>query len=328
MVQVGNRMVADVPGSKNLRVVVDPKVGGTRVAGLTFTRAVAMNIWRDGTVVVNRAGVQATDDQGMPYLSTRVQIRGARAIVMMPAPHLRPPVPRTVSLAHLRQAGPLCGARLWLHGKIEEERQQQLTASRTRITSLMRDAVHTVWSDRVARVAASENETGNTLMYIIGKMGVLFDAKETLDGDTSKRLMKRFDAIPKEELMAWANAARHLTSDQTFRDDVRVNDGIIYGMRLKQPQDIILVELMFTLLPADPLFYRERYNLQEAARYRGRIKQISMADVRLLQVAMPAFEKAELDAALSLALVHRYFPEETFARNAFLTDLARMLPRR
>jgi hypothetical protein len=327
MVRIGNRMVADVPGSRNLRVVVDPKVGGTRVAGLTFKRAVAMNIWKDGTVVVNRTGVQAIDDQGNPYLSTRIKIRGASAIVMIPAPQLRPPLPRTVSLEHLRRAGPLCGARLWLHGTTDAQRQAEITASRSRIAALMKADAHTTWGNRVARVAASENETGNTIMYLIGKMGVLFNEQQVLKEEMSKRLLARFEAIPKEELLAWANAARHLTSDQAYRADIEGNDGIVYGMRLKQAQDMILVDLMFTLLPVEPLFRRERYNLREAARYRGRLKQISMADVRLLQVAMPAFEKAELDAALSLTLMHRYFPAETFSRNVFLTDLARLLPR-
>ena len=77
--------VPDAPGSKNIRVVVNEKVGSTRCAGLAFAAGCTVSIAKDGVVEVDKEGVRAKDGFGGVYVSRKMQWEGTRAIVMVAA---------------------------------------------------------------------------------------------------------------------------------------------------------------------------------------------------------------------------------------------------
>lgn len=75
----------DVPGSKDIHIEIDPEIKETPFAGLIFTAPCVAEIWPDGTVVVDRAGVPATDAQGAAWESRSIAVDGKDSIVMLPA---------------------------------------------------------------------------------------------------------------------------------------------------------------------------------------------------------------------------------------------------
>jgi ankyrin repeat protein len=77
--------VPDAPGSKNIRLVVEKKVGFTRLAGLRFTDSCTVNIGKDGTVEVDKEGVQANDDSGTHYVSKKIRSGATDVVVMVAA---------------------------------------------------------------------------------------------------------------------------------------------------------------------------------------------------------------------------------------------------
>ena len=75
-----------VPGainSQNITVKIDPSVGHTDIAGLRFGREVILNIWEDGSIEVDKEGVEATDKDGVRWISKKVNFDGKRAILMV-----------------------------------------------------------------------------------------------------------------------------------------------------------------------------------------------------------------------------------------------------
>jgi len=73
----------DELNSRNIRVVVNKKLGYTTFAGLRFKHEAVVNIWEDGTVEVNRKGVAGEDKELRTYLSTKVKLKGKTVHVMM-----------------------------------------------------------------------------------------------------------------------------------------------------------------------------------------------------------------------------------------------------
>ena len=78
-----SRFYPDALGSENIKVVVNKKVGYTEVAGLNFKQEVTMNIWKDGTVELDRERVEASDKNNISWISKRVTSSGKNAIVMV-----------------------------------------------------------------------------------------------------------------------------------------------------------------------------------------------------------------------------------------------------
>lgn len=75
---------ADLPGSTDIRVDVDPAVGYTTFVGLKFTCDCTIDIWKDGTIEVGRPGIIAEDEGGQQYVSREVDVTpGKSAIVMV-----------------------------------------------------------------------------------------------------------------------------------------------------------------------------------------------------------------------------------------------------
>jgi serine/threonine protein kinase len=75
--------VPDVHGSTGLHVVVNHKLGYTTAAGLRFQQDVVMNIWDDGVVEIDKAGVQAADAKGVRYVSQQRTIGDRTGLVMV-----------------------------------------------------------------------------------------------------------------------------------------------------------------------------------------------------------------------------------------------------
>ena len=82
---IGKTLLPDALGSDNIRLIVDPAIGFTKLAGLRFKSDCVLNIWKNGTVEVNAPGVKAEDDAGHGYVSKEVSTQGRRAIVMVAA---------------------------------------------------------------------------------------------------------------------------------------------------------------------------------------------------------------------------------------------------
>ena len=76
----------DALGSKNIKIVVNKKVGYTEYAGLKFHQSAIVNIWKDGTIEVDREGVEAVDKNKTLYLSQRRKIDEKESIVMVQSP--------------------------------------------------------------------------------------------------------------------------------------------------------------------------------------------------------------------------------------------------
>ena len=77
------KIYVDALGSENIIVVVNKKIGYTEIAGLKFKQEVTIDIWKDGTVEVDREGVEAADKNNITWISKRVLSDGKNAIVMI-----------------------------------------------------------------------------------------------------------------------------------------------------------------------------------------------------------------------------------------------------
>jgi len=75
----------DEVNSKNIKVVVNKILGYTTFAGLKFKHDATVNIWENGTIEVNRKGIEAEDDDGNKYISKKVAIGKKVGYVMMQA---------------------------------------------------------------------------------------------------------------------------------------------------------------------------------------------------------------------------------------------------
>jgi hypothetical protein len=64
-------------------VLVNKKLGYTTLAGLKFKQEAKVNIWEDGTVEVDRKGVEADDKEQIKYVSKKVKLKEKTAFVMM-----------------------------------------------------------------------------------------------------------------------------------------------------------------------------------------------------------------------------------------------------
>jgi len=71
------------PGSQNVTVKINPATGHTHVAGLAFNQEVVLNIWEDGTVEVNKAGIVASDKDGNEWISKKAKVGDKIAIVLI-----------------------------------------------------------------------------------------------------------------------------------------------------------------------------------------------------------------------------------------------------
>jgi len=78
---MGGDLLADTPGSEDIRIeIVDPP-GQTRYAGLTFTSPCVLSLGADGTLHAASEGVTGVDDEGYAWRS-RELIREDRPVIV------------------------------------------------------------------------------------------------------------------------------------------------------------------------------------------------------------------------------------------------------
>lgn len=82
---VGGRQPIDNPGSKDIRIQIDPQTKSTTYAGLTFGSACVVEILADGTVVTDKEGIQVSDVQNKRWVATRCSLNGGDAVCFLPA---------------------------------------------------------------------------------------------------------------------------------------------------------------------------------------------------------------------------------------------------
>lgn len=108
---MGRRPVVDLPGSRDIRVEVDPAVKVTHFVGLAFTTPCILSIDKDGTVVADTAGIVAPDARGVLWRSRAVAADSTRNafFAFRPAPRgttrpARPPRAATRPASSTRPA--------------------------------------------------------------------------------------------------------------------------------------------------------------------------------------------------------------------------------
>lgn len=73
----------DAPGSQNVSVGINERVGHTEIAGLRFEQEATINVWETGVVEADREGIEATDPSGATWVSKNATVEGKDAIVMI-----------------------------------------------------------------------------------------------------------------------------------------------------------------------------------------------------------------------------------------------------
>lgn len=76
----GDDVVIDSPGSRDLRIEIDPKVKKTTYAGLVFTTPCVLEIFDDTTLIANQEGVIAKDKNGKQWKSRKVTLDNKEVI--------------------------------------------------------------------------------------------------------------------------------------------------------------------------------------------------------------------------------------------------------
>lgn len=79
----GMVQLPDVPNSKNIKIAINKEVGYTDYAGLRFEQQATVNVWDNGTVEVDREGVQASDKSGILWISKKIPLEFKEFIVMV-----------------------------------------------------------------------------------------------------------------------------------------------------------------------------------------------------------------------------------------------------
>lgn len=70
----GDEVVIDAPGSRDVRIQIDPGVKKTTYAGLVFTTPCVAEILEDTTLVIDQEGLVAKDKAGKQWKSRKVTV--------------------------------------------------------------------------------------------------------------------------------------------------------------------------------------------------------------------------------------------------------------
>ena len=81
---VSGGFILDTPGSKNITYKVNEGQKAT-YAGLTFRETITASILKDGTLLITKEGVIATDKNGKQWKSQKTSIDGQEVIAFFPA---------------------------------------------------------------------------------------------------------------------------------------------------------------------------------------------------------------------------------------------------
>lgn len=81
---VDSQMRPEMLGADNIFIEINPAVGHTQYAGLIFTTPCVVEILMDGTVLINRAGVEVKDRRGYRWRSRQAFIGGRQVSAFFP----------------------------------------------------------------------------------------------------------------------------------------------------------------------------------------------------------------------------------------------------
>ena len=76
-----NQYVVDAPGSKNVKIEIDPTVDSTWYAGLIFENSCVLEILDDFTLLVDRVGIRAKDGEGNYWRSQKATLKNKEVIL-------------------------------------------------------------------------------------------------------------------------------------------------------------------------------------------------------------------------------------------------------
>jgi len=79
----GEEIVPDALESRNIYIIVELGGDATNFAGLDFKNSCILNIWKDGSLEVDKEGIEASDSSGGFYVSQAVIQDGKRSVLMV-----------------------------------------------------------------------------------------------------------------------------------------------------------------------------------------------------------------------------------------------------
>ena len=81
----GDEVVIDAPGSRDVRIQIDPAVKKTTYAGLVFTTPCVVGISEDTTVTVDQEGLAVKDTKGKQWTSRKVTLDSKQVMALFPS---------------------------------------------------------------------------------------------------------------------------------------------------------------------------------------------------------------------------------------------------
>ena len=151
------------------------------------------------------------------------------------------------------------------------------------------------WLEALAKTTGKDNST--LFLQCVStfghKMGALFDG-DKFKADVSAKMLKRLNSLEREDFRQWHDA---------------------FNTVMEQPCSDTAVALQ--LLTVDLMFEGDTYADAKGKKYLNRVKQLKRTVVNRWCEEVPAFKDEELDAALSLAILERFFEGEKFNLAAF-----------
>jgi hypothetical protein len=143
----------------------------------------------------------------------------------------------------------------------------------------------------------------------VTRLSLAFDDLQW-NAKTAAILFQRAQTMPPSAARAWKAAFEALLKKKIGQTATEVLDG---GPAYAVP---------LVLIPVDALHEDQRYSTERGKQYLARLKQLTAADVSVWQDRVDQFGGTELDAAVNIILLDRFFDQEKFQRDRFMTAVA------
>ena len=98
---IGKKLLLDVPGCRNIRIRIDPRIGETNYAGLTFKTPCSLDILQDFTLIAHEEGVVATDAHNRYWISHPTVVDGKKVNAFFEHTEIRCQAPNLTSVRSL-----------------------------------------------------------------------------------------------------------------------------------------------------------------------------------------------------------------------------------
>lgn len=136
------------------------------------------------------------------------------------------------------------------------------------------------------------------------RLSVAFD-ENAWNAKAADPLYRRAQSMPAAEATAWKEAFEAVLKTEIGQTDTAVKrGGPAWGVPL-------------VLIPVDALHVGLKYSADKGKKYRGRLKQLTAADVTLWRDKVDRYGGTRLDAAVNLILLDDFFDKEAFQRDRF-----------